>query len=73
MRFVSFLYQFFYIDVNFFIIFNLIEAPITAELEKENNISENCFVKERDDFDQNKKTKNKKKVSFFVFKIFQIL
>ena len=34
-----------------------------AELQKEKEISENCFVKERDDFDQNKITKNKKKVN----------
>ena len=59
MGFVSYLYQFFYIVVNFFIIFNLIEAPITAELEKEKDISENCFVKEKDNFDQNKKNKKK--------------
>jgi hypothetical protein len=32
-----------------------------AKLEKEKDISENCFVKERDDFDKNKTTKNKKK------------
>jgi hypothetical protein len=32
-----------------------------AKLEKEKDISENCFVKERGDFDQNKITENKKK------------
>ena len=68
MGFVSYLYQFFYIVVNFFIIFNLIEAPITAELEKEKDISENCFVKEQDDFDKNKITKNKKKGWLFCLK-----
>jgi hypothetical protein len=41
-----------------------------AELQKENEISENCFVKEQDDFDKNKKTKNKKKGWQFCLKIF---
>ena len=41
-----------------------------AELQKEKEISENCFVKEQDDFDKNKKTKNKKKGWQFCLKIF---
>jgi hypothetical protein len=39
-----------------------------AKLEKEKDISENCFVKEQDDFDKNKITKNKKKGWLFCFK-----
>ena len=30
-----------------------------AKLEKEKDISENCFVKEQDDFDKDTKIKNK--------------
>jgi hypothetical protein len=39
-----------------------------TKIEKEKEISENCFVKERDDIDQIKITENKKSLAFLFIK-----